>query len=71
VPPQGVLYSRKSAGFFGGCTARRTALFLNHEKFQGATMDAENFLKRIAASFVLLVVFCLAYLVLWLVGGVR
>ena len=37
----------------------------------GATMDAENFLRRIAASFVLLVVFCLAYLVLWLVGVVR
>jgi hypothetical protein len=34
-------------------------------------MDAENFFKRIAASFVLLVVFCLAYLVLWLMGVVR
>jgi len=34
-------------------------------------MNGENFLKRIAASFVLLVVFYLAYLVLWLMGVVR
>jgi hypothetical protein len=34
-------------------------------------MNPERFLVRIAASFVLLVVFCMAYLVLWLVGVVR
>jgi hypothetical protein len=34
-------------------------------------MDGENFLRRIAASFVLLVVFCLIYFLLWCMGVVE
>jgi len=37
----------------------------------GATMDGENFLRRIAASFVLLVVFWLVYFLLWVTGVVK
>ena len=36
-----------------------------------ATMDADNFFRRIASSFVLLVVFCMVYLFLWVTGVTR
>jgi len=37
----------------------------------GATMDGDNFFRRIAASFVLLVVFWLVYFLLLCLGVVR